>query len=208
MVRSLYRDLTESVRRQVQQRVPMLSPDASLRELLAGREWIFQGGGYHIDVSHLHSVIRFARSIDPPAEELDLALQMAEYGARLDKPLQYAGEPPFEDFYPAHIEFFKILLGRETDRALQYFRDKLANEPDERDKPLLAYVLVDLLIRAGRQDEAVEIAAEYLTNLGDDVSFSFAELCVESGRLDVLRRVNAERGDLVGYAAALLQEGE
>ena len=207
MVRSLYRDLTESVRRQVQQRVPMLPPDASLRELLAGREWIFQGGGYHIDVSHLHSVIRFARSIDPPAEELDLALQMAEYGTRLDKPLQYAGDPPFDDFYPAHIEFFKILLGRDTDRALQFFREKLANEPDERDKPLLAYVLVDLLIRAGRQDEAVDVAGEYLTNLGEDVSFSFAELCVESGRLDALRRVQEQRGDLVGYAAALLQDG-
>ena len=205
MVRSLYRDLSESVRRQVQQRVPMLPPDVSLRELLAGREWIFQGGGYHIDVSHLHSVIRFARSIDPPAEELDLALQMCEYGQRLDKPLQYAGDPPFEDFYPAHAEFFKVLLGRNADQSLQYFRDKLAQEPDERDKPLLAYVLVDLLIRSERQDEAVDVAAQHLTNLGDDVSFSFAELCVESKRLDVLQHVQAQRGDLVGFAAALLQ---
>ena len=206
MVRSLYRDLTESVQRQVQQRVPMLAPGTPLRELLAGRDWIFEGGGYHIDVSHLHSVVRFARSIEAPAEELDLALQMAEYGSRLDAPLQYAGEPPFEEFYPAHIQFFRILLGRETDQGLQYFRDKLESEPDERDKPLLAYVLVDLLIRAGRKEEAVDVAAQYLTNLGDDVSFSFAELCIESGRLDVLRRVNEERGDLVGFAAALIQE--
>ncbi len=205
MVRSLYRDLTESVQRQVQQRVPMLTPGTPLRELLAGRDWIFQGGGYHIDVSHLHSVVRFARSIAPPADELDLALQMAEYGSKLDAPLQYAGEPPFEEFYPAHIQFFKILLGRDTDQGLQYFRDKLEAEPDERDKPLLAYVLVDLLIRAGRKEDAVEIAAQHLTNLSDDVSFSFAELCIESGRLDVLRRVNEERGDLVGYTAALIQ---
>lgn len=205
MVCSLYRDLTESVQRQVQQRVPMLTPGTPLRELLAGRDWIFQGGGYHIDVSHLHSVVRFARSIDPPADELDLALQMAEYGSKLDAPLQYAGEPPFEEFYPAHIQFFKILLGRDTDQGLQYFRDKLEAEPDERDKPLLAYVLVDLLIRAGRKEDAVEIAAQHLTNLSDDVSFSFAELCIESGRVDVLRRVNEERGDLVGYTAALIQ---
>jgi len=190
----------------VQQRVPTVSPDASLRELLAGRDWLFEGGGYHIDVSHLSSVVRFARSIDAPAEELDLALQMAEYGSHLDKQLQYAGEPPFEDSYAAHIEFFKVLLDRNREQALQYFRDKLAAEPDERDKPLLAYVLTDLLMRVGKLDEAVDVAAQHLTNLGDDVSFSFAELCAEAKRLDVLRRVAEARGDLVGFTAALIQE--
>jgi hypothetical protein len=206
MVRSLYQDLSDSVRRHVQQRVPMVEPDASLRQLIAGRDWLFEGGGYHIDVSHLGSVVRFARSIDAPAEELELALQMAEYGSRLNKQLQYAGEPPFEDSYAAHIEFFKVLLGRDQDQALQYFRDKLAHEPDEQDKPLLAYVLTDLLMRSGRLDEAVDVAAEHLTNLGDDVSFSFAELCAEARRPDVLRRVAERRGDLVGYTAALIQE--
>jgi hypothetical protein len=206
MVRSLYQDLSDSVRRHVQQRVPTVPPDASLRELLAGRDWLFEGGGYHIDVSHLGSVIRFARSIDAPAEELELALQMAEYGSRLDERLQYAGEPPFEDSYPAHIQFFKVLIGRDREQALQYFRDKLAAEPDEKDKPLLAYVLTDLLMRVGKLDEAVDVAAQYLTSLGDDVSFSFAELCAEAKRPDVCRRVAEGRGDLVGFTAALIQE--
>jgi hypothetical protein len=208
MVRSLYQDLSDSVRRHVQQRVPTVPPDASLRELLAGRDWLFEGGGYHIDVSHLGSVVRFARSIDAPAEELELALQMAEYGFRLDERLQYAGEPPFEDSYPAHIQFFKVLIGRDREQALQYFRDKLAAEPDEQDKPLLAYVLTDLLMRVGNLDEAVDVAAKYLTNLGDDVSFSFAELCAEAKRPDVFRRVAEGRGDLVGFTAALIQESQ
>lgn len=207
MVHSLYQDIADSVRRHVEQRVPMLPPDASLRELIAGRDWLFEGGNYHVDVSHLNAVVRFARSISAPAEELDLALQLSEYGAQLDPQLQYGGEPPFEDFYPAHIQFFKVLLGRETDQALQYFRDKLEAEPDERDKPLLAYVLVDLLMRAERLDEAVDVAEQYLTNLGDDVSFSFADLCRQAGRFDVLQRVTQAKGDLVGFTAALLQNG-
>jgi hypothetical protein len=206
MVRSLYEDLCDSVRRHVQQRMPMVPPEASLRELIAGRDWIFEGGNYHIDVSHLSSVVRFARTIEPPAEELDLALQLADYGSRLTPQLQYAGEPPFEDFYPAHLQFLKVLVNKDRDAALQYFRDKLAAEPDEQDRPLLAYVLVDLLIRAERLDEAVDVASKYLTNLGDDVSFSFAELCAEAGRLDVLRKVSEDKGDLVGYTAALVQD--
>ena len=206
MVNSLYRDLRDSVLRHVQQRMPTIAPDTSLRELLAGRDWIFEGGNYHVDVSHLSAVVRFARSIEAPAEELELALQMAEYGSHLDPQLQYAAEPPFEDFYPAHIAFLKVLLGRDVDQSLQYFRDKLESEPDEQDKPLLAYVLVDLLMRSDRLDEAVDVAARYLTNIGEDVSFSFAELCREAGRFDALQQVMRDRDDLVGYTAALLLE--
>lgn len=205
MVRSLYRDLRGSVLRHVQQRVPAVEPDTPLRQLISGREWLHEGGGYHIDVSHLSSVVRFARSISPPAEELDLALQLAEYGQRLDPRLQYGGECPFDEYYPAHIAFFGALLDRNRDAALQYFRDKLAAQTDEQDRALPAYVLVDLLIRCGRAAEAVDIAAADLARLTDDAAFSFADLCVQTGRLDALRRAAAERGDLVGFTAALLQ---
>ena len=47
------------------------------------------------------------------------------------------------------IDFFSAFcLIRTVPAALDYFRQKLAEEPDEHDKPLLAYVLVDLLMRA------------------------------------------------------------
>lgn len=205
MVRSLYGDVVESVRRHVEQRMPMLPPNEPLKSLIAGRDWLFEGGNYHVDVSHLNAVVRFARSIEAPAEELDLALQLALYGARLDPQLQYGGDPPFDDFYIAHQHFFSILLDRNTEEGLQYFRDKLAAEPDEQDKPLLAYVLVDLLMRAGKFDEAVDVSAQHLANLGEDVSISFDELCVKAERLDVLKRVRQEQDDLVGFTAAALR---
>lgn len=206
MVRSLYHDLRDSVRRHVEQKVPLLEPGLSLKELLTGRDWIFTEGNYHVDVSHLNSVVRFARSIEAPSEELELARQMAMYGSYLEKSLQYEGEPPFEDFYPAHLHFFNILLDKNRDDGLQYFRDKLDVEPDEQDKPLLAYVLVDLLIRSDQLDEAVEVSARYLANLNEDVSVSFDELCVKAGRLNVLKQARKEQNDIVGYAAALLRE--
>jgi hypothetical protein len=204
MVRTLYRDLTESVRRDVERRIPGLSPDESLRSLVAGRDWLFEGGNYHIDVSHLHAVIRFARSIEPPAEELDLALQMCEYGRHLVPALQYAGEPPFTDYHVAHAAFFKALLNKDREKSLQYFRDQLTSEPDEADRPILAYVLVDLLTRVGRLDEAVSIASTWLTNLSEDVRMSFTELCLQAGQLDALKEAARKNGDLVTYATAFI----
>lgn len=206
MVRTLYTDVVDSVRRHVEARIPMLPPDEPLSSLIAGRDWLFEGGNYHIDVSHLNAVVRFSRSIEPPAPELGLALQLAEYGSKLDAPLQYGGDAPFDDFYPAHIQFLKVLLDRNRDEALQYFRTKLEQEPDEQDKPVFAYVLVDLLMRSNRLEEAVDIGAKYLTSLGEDVSISFDELCEKAGRLDVLQQVREQQEDLVGYVSALIRQ--
>lgn len=205
MVRQLYNDLTDTVRRHVQQRIPTIEPTAGLRELVTARDWLFEGGNYHTDVSHLNSVVRFARSLEPTSDELKLALDLCEYGRQLDEPLRYPGEPPFEDFYEAHKQFFRVLLDQDRVAALDYFRQKLANEPDEHDKPLLAYVLVDLLMRVEKLDEAVDVAATHLSNLGDDVGFSLAELCAEADRFDRLKEISKGKGDLVGYAAALVQ---
>ncbi len=204
MVRHLYDELCQSVRRHVQERLPMTPPGESLRELMTGRDWLFEGGGYHVDVSHLNAVVRFARSINPPAPELDLALQLCEYGSRLSEPLQYPGDPPFEEFYPAHSELFRVLLDRNRNEALDWFRLRLADEPDAQDRTMLAYVLVDLLMRVNRTKEAVDIAAEHLTQLGEDGRHSFADLCLKTKRFDRLQEVTRSQGDLVGYAAALV----
>lgn len=208
MVRSLYHDLTESLQSNVQKRMPLLTPGASLRELMSGRDWLFEAGNYHIDVSHLNSVVRFARTIEPPAEELDMALQLAEYGCKLDSQLQYGGEAPFDDFYPAHVKFFRVLLDKGRADALQYFQDRLDQEPDEADKPFLAYVLVDLLMRSDQLDPAVTLAAKYLSNINSDARVSFAELCQKAGRVDVWKQVTRDQNDLLGYTAALLAEGK
>ena len=208
MIRSLYQDLTDSVQASVQKRMPFLQPGASLRELMAGRDWLFEGGNYHIDVSHLNAIVRFGRVIDPPADELEMALQLAEYGCKLDPPLQYGAEAPFEDFYPAHVKFYRVLLDKNRADALQYFQDRLDQEPDEQDKPFLAYIIVDLLMRSNQLDPAVELAAKYLSNINNDARVSFAELCQKAGRLDVWRQVTREQNDLLGFTAALLAQSK
>jgi hypothetical protein len=205
LVRSLASDLRENVERQVRNKLAMLPPGQSLRELMAGRDWLFAGGNYHIDVSHLNSVVRFARSLESPAD-LELALQLAEYGAQLDPQLQYADEPPFEEFYAAHVQFFRALLNRDRPAAIGYFRDMLEREPDERDRPLLAYVLVDLLMRCGQLDDAVELAGKYLAGVSEEVTVSFVDLCRKAGRMDSLRAAMKAHDDPVLFAAALVEQ--
>lgn len=204
LVDTLHGDLIQTIRYEVEQRMPMAAPANTIRELIAGREWLFENGNYHIDVSHLNAVVRFARAFESDSPGLAKALDLAEYGAHLDAQFQYPGDPPFDDFYVAHKHFFQVLADRNRDESLRYFEARLEAEPDEPDQQLIAYVLVDLYLRCGKSDRAIELAEKYLKNLGQQTGFSFTELCAETQRYDVLERVARESGDLVSFAAALV----
>ncbi|MEI8380766.1 MAG: hypothetical protein WCJ09_11595 [Planctomycetota bacterium] len=205
LVKSLHGDLLQSIQHEVKQRMPFAPPATTLRELIAGREWLFADNNYHIDVSHLHSTVRFARSLSPENAELKLALDLAEYGSQLSEQFQYAGEPPFVEFYPAHIQFFKFLLGDNRETAQAYFQQQLDREPDAPDQALIAYVMVDLMARTNQLDQALPLAEKYLVKADPDFAAAFAELCQQAGRFDVLMRSAEDRGDLLTYAAALVQ---
>jgi hypothetical protein len=206
LVRTLHRDLIQSVDREVKQRIPFAEPAKTLRELSAGREWLFAENNYHIDVSHLHSTVRFARSLSPSQPELALARDLAEYGIQLSPQFQYPGEPPFTEFYPAHIQLFKYLLNDDRDQAMAYFQHQLDGSDDVQSQAMIAYVMVDLLARTEQLDLALPLAEKYLINADPDFAAAFAELCQKAGRFDVLMRSAEERSDLVTYAAALIQQ--
>jgi hypothetical protein len=206
LVKTLHGDLLQSIQHEVKQRMPFVPPAGTLRELIAGRDWLFADNNYHIDVSHLHSTVRFARSLTTDSPELKLALDLAEYGAQLSTQFQYAGEPPFTEFYPSHIQFFKFLLGENRDAALAYFQQQLDREPDAPDQALIAYVMVDLLARTEQLERALPLAEKYLVGADPDFAAAFAELCQQAGRFDVLMKSAQERGDLVTYATALVQQ--
>ena len=176
-----------------------------MRELIAGRDWLFADANYHIDVSHLHSVVRFSRALPAESPEIPLAIQLAEYGSRLAQQYQYAGDPPFEDFYPAHAQFLKAVANINREEALSYFRDKLRADVNDPDNQLVALALVDLLTRLDRKDEALDIAAKYLSHASEQTGFSFADLCAEVGRFDLLSQISKDKGDLLTYTAAILQ---
>jgi hypothetical protein len=206
LVRHLYGELFQSVCRDIERRESAPCTNQTIAEALAGRDWLFDDGNYHTDVSHLAAVVRFARFLPPESAELPLTLQLCEYGKRLSSQFQFPADPPFDEYYTAHLRFFQILANEHREEAITYFHERLRAATDVDDRRLIAYVLVDLLVRIGAKHDAVTVAKEYLADLDESSGFSFAQLCEEAERMDVYRETAQNKGDLVGFTATLLTE--
>jgi len=204
MADHLYGELQTSLVHNIRQVEPELDENQTIHELLAGRDWLFENGNYHIDVSHLNAVVRFGRFLEEGDPQLSKAIDLAEYGSKLDKQLQYAGDPPFSDFYPAHVHYLNVLAGRNIDEAFDYFRQQLDNEPDFPDKQMIAYVTVDLLTRIDRLEPAVELAKDYLGDVEDPNGFSFADLCRKAGKAEVLQETARKHDDPLRFVYGLV----
>ncbi|MCA9010872.1 MAG: hypothetical protein KDB01_14070 [Planctomycetaceae bacterium] len=207
MVRNIYSDLQANVRRDIERHQPISNPDATLRELMLGREALFADGGYHIDVSHLHSTVSFARHLTRDCPELELAIELSDYGARLAEPLRYPGDVPFDDYYVANRHFLRALAGIDTDASMQYFIDRLKQESDPQNQRVIAFVIADLGQRVDRINLALESAAPFLKRLEDPSGFSFTTYCVDAKRLDILESSAREDDDVLRLATALLLQG-
>ena len=206
LVDHLHAELAANLAAEVHRREGGDPPAAdAVRPLLAGRPWLTGEGAYHTDVSHLQAVVRCGRALEPrdsvTGSAFERCVELAEYGAKLDPSLQYPGRPPFAAFYPAHLRFFAALADRSREANLRWFTDRLDALPAD-DRPPAAVEVVDLLTRCGETDDAVDLARRELPD-AEDAAFSFAELCRDAGRLDVLAEVAREKGDVVRLAAAL-----
>ncbi len=210
LIERVHRDLVASLRADLASRGQAAPPDgAQVAELLAGREWLFADDSYHIDVSHLAAVVRFAVVVKRP-QALALAVDLADYGRRLSPRLRYESPPPFQDTYSDHYAYLAALLGRDVDGAVVRFQAKLSDlEPGSDEAVFSAQTLVNLLVRVGRVGDAVEVAAAYLAGLPESALFcpNLAQLCEQAGMLPRLLEVARGRGDLVGYTAARLALG-
>ena len=213
LVRHLHAQLVASLRAEIAARGQVVPPEGtSIPDLMAGRPWLFADDAYHLDVSHLAATVRTAPMLEDPAT-IALAAELADYGRHLSDRHKYEGESPFEQTYEDHGLYLNALIGRDVEAALDHFRGKLpAPEPDSDPRPeesLPAQVLVRLLVRLGRLDEAIDVAAGHLRGVPDAALFcpGLAQLCHRAGRPDRLAPLARAGGDLVNYTAAILQAG-
>jgi len=208
LVRQVHHDLLENLRADIEGREGKgLPAETSLAELVAGREHLFGEYSYHIDVSHLGSVVRFARLVEDP-DVLRLALDLAEYGRRLHEQFQMRGDEPFVDGFATHGLFFAAQLGQQVDEAVAYFRGR-ADEVEQYTQGTAAVeIYLALLCRLGRYEEAV---AEYIrlvpegTQLGRLVP-SLYELSQRAGRFEQMTELAKSRGDLLGFTTGRIAE--
>src|SRR5262249_14177535 len=72
LVRALYEELKGRLIADIEQKQGFKPTATSVRELIAGRDWLFAEDYYHIDVSHLSAVVQMAGHLGP-SDELELA---------------------------------------------------------------------------------------------------------------------------------------
>lgn len=218
LVKHLHAQLLENVRADIARQQGSPPAETTLLGLVADRDWLLAEGNYHIDTSHLSSVVRFARMSDDP-ETLRLAVDLCEYGRRLHTQFQFNGEEPFADYYPSHRLFLGALLAHATNdsgaeplarEAIDYFRAKAeaADAGESGTAPLEFYV--SLLSRTGRAEEAMKelIRLDPAGGGTTGIAPHLWELAEKSARYDILANVSRDRNDLLGFVAGITAAGQ
>ncbi len=207
LLRHLHAELVANVRADIARQESAEPKETSLGGLVADRDWLFADNNYHIDTTHLASVIRFARLLEEP-ELLELAHDLTEYGNRLSKQFQFAGDEPFADVYASHGLFFAAQLGRQVDRALAYFAERARAADVNEQGTAAAEVYIALLTRLGRYNEAIDATVELIPAGVRTGGFApnLLELSRLAGNYERLMQVCRDREDLVGFAVGLAEQ--
>src|SRR5262245_8601904 len=132
LVHALHEQLLERLRAEVVRAEGPAAAAAGLAELMAGRDWLFGEDYYHIDISHLGSVVQLSAHLPPGDPALRQAIELCDYGARLSPKLRFPGDPQFEDLYRDHGSYLRVLAGEAVEAGLAHFRAKAAAMDPER----------------------------------------------------------------------------
>ena len=83
LINRLHEDLSANLRSDIANRGQLLPPaSATIADLIAGRDWLLADDAYHVDISHLASVVRMSILVVDPAL-IAKAVNLTEYGRRL-----------------------------------------------------------------------------------------------------------------------------
>ena len=210
LVRALYAELRERLAAEIERRDGKRPPEAdapegAVRRLIEGRGWLFEDDGYHIDTSHLSSVVQMAVDL-PPCEELRLAREMCAYGKCLSERFRLRSEPPFSDMYEAYDKYLAILTGEDVEGGVAYYRAQAEKAEAEGEGTFPAEVLVNLYLRLERPKDALGVARKHLLNAdGQRLTCpGVAELAQQVGDYHTLAEAARQKGDAVHFLAGLL----
>jgi hypothetical protein len=205
---SLHQELKQSLKRAIARREGSAPEGDGIRELIAGREWLFGEYDSYVDASHMFGVLRLTLD-SRDTEALRLALEIAEYGCCLSATFQSPAPPPFDDYCRDHAIYIRALLGApgsdDVAAAIAHFRKKIEDSDPARGT-FPAEVLVRFLLRLERPREAVEVFEQFL--IDRDPAFltcpDLPELCQRAGDFERLEHLARQRNDPVGFLQAAL----
>jgi hypothetical protein len=205
LVRALYDELRERLTAEIVRQEGKEPESHSVRELMSGRDWLFQDDFYHIDVSHLGAVVQMSVHL-AAGEELNLARELCAYGQKLSPRFQYASDPPFENQYQDYGIYLAVLAGDDVEGGLAHFRIKAEEADPETVGTYPAEVLVNLLLRLDRPAKALGVARRYLAGV-DDRRLScpgIVELCQRTSDYRTLADVARQQDNPVHFMAGLI----
>jgi len=203
LVKSLHSQLLERLRGDLESRGESAPASVTLAELIAGRPELFADDAYHIDVSHLSSVVQFASQLST-GESLVLARELCEYGEKLSGNLRSDMPPPFDRGYADYKVLFDILAGKDVDAGIAYFREKCDAGAVTGDT-YPAEMLVNLLLRLDRLNDALDVAKAYLANAQGELNCPpVTELARRAKDYAVLAEAAKANSDAVNWLAGLI----
>lgn len=205
LITKLHTDLMASLRRTIQEAEGTAPEGQSIPELIAGRDWLFEGMSYYVDTSHLVSILGFSLELTDPAM-LRMAIELCEYGRKLSPMFHYRGDPPFEDIYADHAVFLKALSGEDVEAGIAHFVKKVEDSDPEEIGTGPAQILIVLLGRLKRYKQAVEISVLYLAG-ADQTQLacpSVLQLCYLAEDPGKMMEIAKRKQDLLGFTAGLL----
>lgn len=217
LVRTLYAELRIRLTSEIEARfgIPPAGADAPpdtpgvLSQLIADRDWLFQADAYHVDTSHLSSVVQMSMLLEK-CPELGMARELCAYGRRLSGRFLGHDEPPFEGGYADYDVYLSVLSGENVEGGIAHFRDKLAGYDPEEIGSYPAEVLVNLLLRLDRGREAIEVSRQYLAaaeQQGRQLTCpNLNELCQRYRAFATLAEAARGLNDPVYYLAGRLAE--
>ncbi len=204
LVRALHSQLSERLRGDLEARGIAVSPQATITQMVEEHPELFAEDSYHIDTSHLSSVVQMSTHL-PPGPDNTLARELCVYGRKLSPGLQGRNDPPFEENFEDYLAFLNVIAGVDVATDLERFRAKAEREAAE-GASYSAQVYVNLLLRSNRPVDALSAAKKYLLSQDDRnmICPGVGELARKAGDFDSMAEAAQARNDPVGFLAGLI----
>ncbi|MFO0967948.1 MAG: hypothetical protein U0793_20505 [Gemmataceae bacterium] len=204
LIQTLHKELTERLAHEIKGQQGFEPSGKTIKEMIEGRDWLFADDCYHIDLSHLSSVVQMSMQIEPCPEH-KLARDLCAYGMKLSPRFAFPSDPPFEGQYRDFDMYLAALTGEDVAGSIAHFEGKLAQAKEE-GTTFPAEVLVSLLLRLDRQKQAVQVAKEHLRHVAEARLScpNLIELCQKTGDYQTLAEVAREQGHAVNFLAGLI----
>ena len=204
LARALHAQLTERVRNDLTGRGVTVPDGATIPQLVNLDPALFADDAYHIDTSHLSSVVQMSTQL-PPGAGVNFARELCAYGRKLAPNLQGNNDAPFEENYDDYLAYLNVIAGEKVEEGLKRFEAKAAREAAE-GATYAAQVYVNLLLKADRPADALAAAKRFLLAEDDRnlICPGVNELARRVGDFGALSEAAKARNDAVGYLASLI----